>query len=46
MEDYADLLIALSGAALPLPKPPDTPELVEHRQRARAILMPLLLKRD
>lgn len=41
-EDYADLVIALSTNDLPFPKPPDTPALLAHRERARAILMPRL----
>ena len=43
MEDYADLLIALAQTDLPFPKPPDTPELEAHRQRAWEVLMPRLL---
>jgi hypothetical protein len=42
MRDYADLVMALAAADLPFPKPPDTPALATHRQRAHAILMPRL----
>lgn len=46
MEDHADLLIALAQTDLTLAKPPDTPELAAHRERARAILIPRLPKLD
>lgn len=42
LRDYADLIVALAGADLPLPKPEDTPVLAAHRERARAILQPRL----
>jgi hypothetical protein len=42
LRDYGDLIVALSVAALPFPKPPDTPTLNQHREAARALLMPLL----
>jgi hypothetical protein len=41
--DYADLLIALAQADLPLPPPVDTPALRAHRERASEILMPRLI---
>jgi len=40
--DYADLLIALVAADLPLPKPEETASLIAHRDRARSILLPRL----
>ena len=42
MNDYADLLVALSVNDLPFPKPQDTELRREHRERAHAILAPLL----
>jgi len=42
MRDYADLVIELAQADLPLPKPEETQALAEHRERARAILLPRL----
>lgn len=42
LRDYADLVIALAKADLPLPKPDETPALVAHRLRAREILLPRL----
>ena len=42
LRDYADLIIELSRADLPLPKPEETPALAAHRERARAILLPRL----
>lgn len=42
VDDYADLVIALSANELSFPKPPETPALLAHRERARAILQPRL----
>lgn len=42
LDDYADLIIALSAHDLALPKPPETPTLDAHRERARALLLPRL----
>jgi hypothetical protein len=42
MQDYADLLIALAQADLPFPPPADTPRIRADRERAAAILGPLL----
>jgi hypothetical protein len=42
MRDYGDLLQALARADLPFPKPPDTPAIRAHRERAAEILGPLL----
>ncbi len=42
LDDYADLVIALSRHDLDLPKPADTPERAANLERARAILQPLL----
>ncbi len=44
LDGYADLLIGLAQADLPLPKPADTPRRREHFARASAILQPLLRK--
>ena len=42
LEDYAELVIALSQHDLALPKPADTPERAANIERARSILQPLL----
>ena len=42
LQDYADLLIALSQNDLDLPKPADTPQRRIHLEQARAILQPRL----
>ncbi len=42
MSDFGDLLAAMSTHDLAMPKPRETPVLAQHRERARAILMPLL----
>lgn len=42
LNDYADLVIALSENDLGFPKPVETPALLAHRERARAILQPRL----
>lgn len=42
LHDYADLLIALAHADLPLPPPADSPRIRADRERAWAILEPLL----
>jgi hypothetical protein len=42
LEDYAELVIALSKHDLDLPKPADTPERRANLERARAILQPRL----
>lgn len=42
LNDYADLVIALSAHDLAFPKPTETPTLLAHRERARAILLPRL----
>ncbi len=42
LNDFADLLVALSREGLLLPKPDDTPERRANVERARAILQPLL----
>jgi hypothetical protein len=41
-DDFADLLIALAGEDLHLPRPADTPTLAAHRERATELLQPLL----
>ena len=46
LHDYADLIIALSANDLSLPKPAETPVLLAHRERARAILQPRLRHDD
>jgi hypothetical protein len=46
IEDYADLIIALSQHELDLPKPADTPQRRAHLERASAILQPLLRHAD
>lgn len=42
VDDYAELVIALSQHDLHLPKPKDTPRRRAHIARASAILQPLL----
>jgi hypothetical protein len=42
LDDYAELVIALSQSELDLPKPADTPQRRDNIDRARAILQPLL----
>jgi hypothetical protein len=42
LDDYADLVIALSRSDLPFPKPADTPVARRHRTKARELLLPLL----
>jgi hypothetical protein len=42
LDDFADLVIALSRHDLDLPKPADTPERRANIERARAILQPRL----
>ncbi len=42
LDDYADLIIALSQHDLDLPMPADTAERRANIERARAILQPLL----
>jgi hypothetical protein len=42
LDDYADLVIALSRLDLDFPKPADTPERSANIERARAILQPRL----
>jgi len=42
LDDYANLLIALVKNDLDIPKPKETPVLLAHRERARAILQRLL----
>jgi hypothetical protein len=46
IEDYADLIIALSRHDPDLPKPADTPQRRAHVARASAILQPLLRRAD
>jgi len=42
LDDYADLVIALSSSNLPFPKPADTRMSRRHRANARELLLPLL----
>jgi hypothetical protein len=46
IDDYAELVIALSQHDLGLPKPADTPQRRAHLARASAILQPLLRHAD
>lgn len=42
LQDYADLVIAMTQNSLELPKPSETPQRSAHLERASAILQPLL----
>jgi hypothetical protein len=44
-QDFADLLIALGKAELPLPGPSGSPEEKVHLARARELLLPILAER-
>lgn len=46
LRDFAELVVALSQADLPFPKPAETAALAAHRERARAILQPRLRHGD
>lgn len=46
MNDFGDLLIALSRAGLPLPPPVETARIVADRLRSREVLVTRLTRAD